>query len=350
MRYNILSAMTALSIASAAPLTIPEPSHDRWMYPSNSTPGTRAQASTFSALPSVSGLDDRWGFFLIAFDTTHAMPRGLPPHFYRIRSASVSVTVGQDDFFRYDPSEDSWQTYATPAVPASTNDADLGRPIALHGAGFRNGFTSMTFTEISAYGGNGTPGTRNAYPLGFTANGVARDVSSNVTQQFDSTPWACGIADLTPGDLVPEETVLHFLINLASPGVENYLQQSVSEGRIWFSISSLHPAVQQGGEFVSLYTKDDIYHQLFGGLAPTLTLDIEISHPLSISKQGNSILLQWPGYSGMRYFVQSSSSMLPDSWQNIHEQEFPSSGNGQLAVPYHAGSRFFRLSIQSFQP
>ena len=67
-------------------MVIAEPSQDRWMYPSNSTPGTRPQASTFSALPGSAGLDDRWGFFLFAFDTGPAVPPGLPPEIYRIRS------------------------------------------------------------------------------------------------------------------------------------------------------------------------------------------------------------------------------------------------------------------------
>lgn len=53
---------------------VSEPSHDRWMYPSNGTPGTRAQASTFSALPGSSGLDDRWGFFLLAFEWRRHSP------------------------------------------------------------------------------------------------------------------------------------------------------------------------------------------------------------------------------------------------------------------------------------
>lgn len=340
----------AASAAAGTPQHILEPSQDRWMYPANGTPGTRAQASTFSALPGAADLDDRWAFFLFAFDTGTAVPAGLPPEFYQIKAIKVTATIGQDQLFRYDPSYDGWRTYATPAVPASEADPDAGRPLELHGAGFRNGFTAATFTETSLYGGNGNPGTRNAYPLGFDETGAARDVSSNVTGQFESVPWAVGSSGLDAGALVPEGTVFSFHIDSSSPGVSTYLRDGLSAGRIWFSLDSLHPATQQAGEFVAWYTKDDVYHQLFGGIAPTLGLDVELVFPLSISRVENSVTLSWPEFAGLNFALQSSPSLASGTWQTVHQHAAGVDGDGSFTESIGPGRRFYQLAITPATP
>ena len=340
----------AATAAAGSPQTIAEPSQDRWMYPSNATPGVRAQASTFSALPGAAGFDDRWGFFLVAFDTGSAVPAGLPPEFYRIRAASVTATVGQDLLFRYDPSYDGWRTYGTPTVPAAEADADAGRPVELHGTGFRNGFSAATFSETSPQGGNGSAGTRNAFPLGFDETGTARDVSSNVTAQFESAPWAVGSCDLAPGDLVPEGTVFTFDIGVSMPGVASYLADGLSAGRLWFSLDSLHPATQQAGEFVAWYTRDDVYHQLFGGIAPTLAIDVGIDIPLAISRSENAVTLAWPEFAGFSFALQASPSLADGSWQTIHQHSAVADGQGSHSEAIVPGSRFYRLAITPTTP
>lgn len=322
-----------------------QPDHDRWFYPHNTTPGTRPQASVFSALPMSGGLDDRWGFFLLGFDTFDLLPLNLPPDCYRIRSVKLTATVGTHENFRYDPTYDSWRTYATTTRDAEVADADIGRPVELSGVGFRQGFTARTFTEISPHGSS-NPGMRHAFPLGYTTVGEARDVSSNVTMQFESVPWAIGQAPIAAGSLVPEETRFSFDLNLNLPGVTRYLQQSLSLGRLWFSLHSMHPAFEQGGEFASFYTKDDIGHELFGGLAPTLELEVEIVHPLNLQINGQQVTLQWPSYAGNRYVLQASPNLSPGSWQNLHQQDVVQDGSSQFSVPFSPGSRFFRLSLQ----
>lgn len=336
--------------AAETPQAILEPSQDRWMYPSNGTPGTRAQASTFSALPGAAGLDDRWGFFLFAFDTGAAVPVGLPPEFYQIKSVRITATIGQDFLFRYDPSYDGWRTYATPSVPASEADPDAGRPLELHGAGFRNGFSAASFTETSLHGGNGSPGTRNAHPLGFDETGAARDVSGNVTGQFESAPWAVGTTDLDPGDLVPEGTVFRFVVDAGLPGVTAYLRDGLAAGRVWFSLDSLHPATQQAGEFVAWYTKDDVYHQLFGGIAPTLELDVDLDLPFAISRSGDTISLTWPEFPGFTFALQASPSLADGSWQTIHQHAAVESGHGGFTEAVGPGARFYRLALTPTPP
>lgn len=347
---KLLVPLTFVWVAAVTAQTVVEPSHDRWMYPSNGTPGTRAQASTFSALPGAAGLDDRWGFFLFAFDTDSAVPAGLPPDFYQIKSVQVTATIGQDLLFRYDSSYDGWRTYATPSVPAQEADPDPGRPLELHGAGFRNGFNAANFTETSLHGGNGSPGTRNAYPLGFDETGAARDVSGNVTGQFESIPWAVGQADLEAGEPVPEGTVFTFAIDPALPGVSEYLRNGLSAGRIWFALDSLHPATQQAGEFVAYYTRDDIYHQLFGGLAPTLRIEADLKFPLSITREENSVVVSWPEFAGFTFVLQASPDLTPASWQPVHQHAAVEDGGGSFTEAIAPAPRFYRLAITPTQP
>ena len=354
-RLTLLALFYALDTsASGTPSTIIQPSQDRWMYPSNVTPGNRTQASTFSALPGAAGLDDRWGFFLFAFDTGAAVPAGLPPEFYQIRSVKVTAMIAQDILFAYDPSYDGWRSYSTPSVPATVADSDSGRPLELHGAGFRNGQSAASFLETSPYGGNGQPGTRNAFPLGFDATGLPRDAGNNITGQFDSVPWAVGQQPhLSPGDLVPEGTVMNFMLDASLAGVDAYLRNGLAAGRVWFSLSSLHPATQQAGEFVAYYTRDDFAHQFSianvsgyqGGIAPTLELDAEISLPLSITQDGGSVLLNWPEFPGFTFTLQASPDLSPASWQAIHQYSATSTGIGSHSEPVQPGKRFFRLGI-----
>ena len=345
--FLLLACLPALDRAAAGspPVVLAEPSHDRWMYPSNGTPGTRPQASTFSALPGATGMDDRWGFFLFAFDTGAAIPPGLPPDIYQIRAVKVSAVIGQDHLFAYDPTYDSWQTYGTPTVPPSPTDPDAGRPLELHGAGFRGAWTAGTFLETSPYGSS-LPGSRNAFPAGFDGLGNPRDVSNNITGQFESLPWAVGkTSSLAAGESVPVDTVFSFDVNVGLPGVSTYLQQGLAAGRIWFSLSSLHPATQQAGEFVAWYTRDDPYHQLFGGVAPQLVLEADLNIPVRISHSGNTVSLSWPEFAGFTHVLQASPDLTDSSWVPVHSHAASAAGTGAYSETMTGHSRFFRLAI-----
>lgn len=338
----ISSAVVGIATAATSPVVIQEPTDDRWMYPANFTPGTRAQAGTFSALPDDGGQEDRWGFFLIGFDTTSAVPAGLPTSAYRIRSVSVRATVGQDETFEYDPSYDPATSYGTPATPPAIVDADTGRPVELHGAGFRNGFTPATFAETSDYG---FP-DRNAYPLGFDATGSSRDVSRNVTDSFESIPWAVGTTtDAAPGNPVPIESEFHFAIDPALPGVDAYLRESLSNGKLWLTLSSLHPAIQQGGELASWITRDDAIHILFGGLAPQLILDVDLDLPLSIDATPSGMALTWPQFAGYTFHLQTSPNLSGGSWTTIHSESANDDTAGIFTDTTPLARRFYRLEI-----
>jgi hypothetical protein len=337
---------SSAALAAGESEVVAEPSHDRWMYPSNGTPGIRSQASTFSALPGAAGLDDRWGFFLFAFDTDTVLPAGIPAEFIAVHAVKVTAAIGQDELFAYDPSYDSWQSYATDSsTPAAMPDEDAGRPLELHGAGFRNGFQAATFVETSPYGGNGGPGSRNAFPFGFGPNGLGRDVSGNVTGGFESMPWAVGQCSLEPGMPVPEGTVFDYEINLAQPGVGTYLKDGLSAGRLWFTLSSLHPALQQGGEFVSYYTKDSQEHLLFGDLAPTLEIQVDLKIPLSISAGQNSVTLTWPQFAGFTFALQRSQTMSAGSWATVKSHDAIASTTGSFTEAKGQAAMFYRIAI-----
>jgi hypothetical protein len=223
----------------------------------------------------------------------------------------------------------------------------LGRPLELHGAGFRGAWTPLTFLETSPYGSS-VPGKRNAYPLGYDAAGTARDVSNNVTQQFDSTPWALGKNHtLAAGDLVPIDTTFDFEIDSSLPGVSEYLRQGLAAGRVWFSLSSLHPATQQAGEFVAYYTRDDVYHQLFGGLAPQLTLSASVKIPLSIERNGSQVTVTWPEFAGFTHTLQASSDMSSGSWLPVHTHAAAVNGSGVFSENLTTSKRFFRLALNA---
>jgi hypothetical protein len=247
--------------------------------------------------------------------------------------------------FNYDPDYDTWRTYGTPAVPAALADEDAGRPLELHGAGFRGAWTPATFTESSPYGSS-IPGSRNAFPLGFDAAGASRDVSNNITGQFEAMPWAVGeTGAVLPGEAVPVDAVFTFAINPTLPGVLSYLQQGLASGRIWFSLSSLHPASQQGGEFASWYTKDYIYHQLFGGQAPTLTIEAELNLPLTISRAGNQVNLSWPEFAGFTHTLQASPDLAAGAWAPVHSHSAIADGPGGFSENTDLPARFYRLAI-----
>lgn len=339
-----IAAAGLLLPAAADPVTLPEPDADRWMYPMNATPGTRGQASTFSALPAAAADDDRYAFFLIRFDTTDAVPAGLDPERYRVRAAMLTATVGQDEGFVYDPTADPLESFGTPDVPAAVEDEDAGRPVELHGAGFRGGFTAGDFSETSPHAGGS--GGRNAHPLGFTAGGEPRDISDNVREGFDAVPWAIGESPaLTPGERVPMETPFRFEIDTGLPGVAAYLREGLAAGHLWLSLSSLHPATQMGGEFASWLTRDDAVHELLGGLAPTLTLDVELSLPLTLERTAGRSRLEWPEFAGFTHVLEAGPDLSGDSWSELTRRAATADGTGAHLHDTDAGRHFYRIRL-----
>ena len=295
------------------------------MYPSNSTPGTRPTASTFSFLP-FTGVDDRFGQFVIKFDTVAmGIPAGLGPENYEVHRLVFTAVYASADSLQYDPTEDP---LASLGSAPSIADPDAGRPLELHGTGFRGGFTAATFQETSPFG------SRNAFASSFDEAGVARDVTNSVTLGYESQPWSIGqitvpmdlnantrvYQPLAPGQVIPVYARVTFEINLAVPGVSNYVRQGLHQGFLWFTLSSFHPVTGPGSSgFPAYFTRDHPEQTLYGDVAPTL--DAEYSLPLRIATftrdSAGHAGLTWNGSPGFQYVVETRDDLATGIWSPL---------------------------------
>jgi hypothetical protein len=271
---------------------------DRWMYPFNSTPGSRPVAGVFSTFGDESGVDTRHGQFVLAWDTAPAIPAGWPPHHYLVRSARVSVTVSRGEVFVNDSTPDAHATYRFPDDPEHQPDLDPGRPLELFGTGFRNGFGPFSFLANSPFGGAAT-GRRNAFAAGFSPAGELVDVGSNLGKTnvdfptFPSRPFAFGqINDVPAGELVPAGSRIVFEIDLGDPLTLGYVRSGLARGRLWFTITWLGGSEGFVGAptFPELATAENLIHP-----GPTLELVGTSVRPADTDDDG-----------------------LPDEWKTFH--------------------------------
>ena len=252
-----------------------ESDFDRWFYGVNQSPGIRPEGSVFAA--PLDGLDDnRLGVVIVGFDTSASIPIGMGPASYDLASLVLTMTVSRDREFVYDPTFDALATYG--AEP----DSDLGRPLELYGAVPTNGFTDFgfgsaeptDFNEGSAYQ---TDGVRNVYPSDF-AGGVARNVTNNVTEGFETNPWAIGrTTEVNPGDEVTKDAAFTFELDLLNSDVVGYLRDGLNRGKVFFALSNLAETTQQSTIGVpNFWMRESVGHFIFDGTAPVLDLEVEI--------------------------------------------------------------------------
>lgn len=249
---------------------------DRWMYPFAFTGGMRTTAPTFGAVGSAD-FDNRDGQVLLGFQTASQVATGQGAASYQINSIRIKAMVDVPGDFLYDPTYDGYASYL-----AGGTDSDAGRPIELHGVGFRNGYTGLSFgpndgqtpgfEESTAFGPQ-SQGTRNAYALGYLA-GQPVDVSNNVDGTVESNPWSIGSANLIAGTSVPGQTLFTFELSLTDPNIVAYLQQGLNSGSLGFAITSLHEASQTGGPAVPQWIMRE--NATLGAIAPTLEIDYSI--------------------------------------------------------------------------
>lgn len=347
--HLIASGLTAFllstGLAMAAPFTLLQPSGDRWMYWQGDFSGVRVSASVYGAYGPFDyvsqgyDFDDRHAQMLVDFDTSQIAQPGLGAENYDVSSIVVSIVVDQGNAFVYDPTHDPLGTY-TGAV-----DPDSGRPLELFGVGYRGSFSLANFRENSAYQSlSGNKNVRNAYAMDFIA-GLSRDVSNNVEQNFEVRPWAIGQftgqveldgsflpGSLTAGQLVPQDAVMEFNVNLSNPLIRAYVQAGLHAGRLQFMVSSLLGYSYQddegaSGGFPSFYTKESIYHvpkdSIF--LAAQLNGEVAIqSAPvhrpaLSISRDSATgrKRIWFHAQEGHSYQFKFSSDLTSNEWSNL---------------------------------
>ncbi len=321
----------ALTISAAAqPFTLnfSQPSLDRWMYPFNQSPGTRATAPVFGTFGDGNGVDTRHGQFLLGFDTFAQVATNLGPRNYLIRRVRLTAMINRDLTFRYDPTPDDYRTYFETNHAEYRPDTDPGKPIELFGVDFRNGYTAATFLENTDFNTNAAAwadaGGRTAFAAGFDTNGVLVDVSNNVGKtnvafpRFEVYPFAIGqTTTVAPGDYVPTGTLITFELNLADPLVVQYLQTALDTGRLRLMLTSLSESefVDGTGTFVPSWP--DFF-----------TRDSVLGDPPTLEFEGTAISATDSDHDG-----------LPDDWENFYftnltqtaEADFDQDGAGNHA-------------------
>jgi hypothetical protein len=273
--------------------TIAQPSIDRWMYPFAGN-GSEQQAPIYAAL-GVPGFDDRDSQFVLAFDTTGAVPPRRGPNAYRVNSLTLRVTTNNAPRFAYDPTFDSVFASVPATDPQFLADVDTGKPIEVFAAGFRNGLGATTFAENSlfTFGHPQVEGVRSAYAARLAPDGsVAGDLSNQVANKIEQGGLGVGVASgVTPGELVPQGTTFAFTIDLNQPGAQRYFRQGLSDGRIFLVVSSLHPAAGGPGggtgdpQYPSFYTKENPLAPL-ADVEPTLEFDVAVGALIDFNNDG----------------------------------------------------------------
>lgn len=302
-----LAVVSAMAHAQVLAPAWDAPTGDRWMYPFNGTPGTRATATTF-ATPLLAEFDNRDAQFILMFNTAGDIPSALGLPSYRIVSARVTATIATGDQFRYDPTFDAVDTYRATTDPLYTPDGDTGRPIELYPLGYRDGFSLASFAETSPFNVVGNPFVdaseiRVAYAAAYSAQGVATDISNNVRDGVEVSPLAIGQADVTPGVLVPIDTVFTFDVNVCTPEAQRYFAEAFNAGKLNLVISSLHDASfdPDGGPgdplYPVFYTRENPIGQFFG-FSPTLELVVRVGSAGDYNGDGNRDFFDVIGFLG----------------------------------------------------
>lgn len=240
-----LMASTASLLADPIRFEPAVPSIDRWMYPFNSTPGSRPAAPVFGTYGDDSGVDTRHGQFLLAWDPTPGIPAGHEPRRYLLRSVQLIVQSIREGSFLNDSTPDAYETFLMEGQAGATPDSDPGRPLELFGVGFRGAFNRTDFTAASPFGSAGAGG-RNAFAAGFDPQGNLVDVGNNVGKTdpafptFPSRPFATStIPGVGQGDPVPSGSDIVFDLDLSDPLVLGYLRRSLQQGRLWLAVTWL---------------------------------------------------------------------------------------------------------------
>jgi hypothetical protein len=281
--------MTSAAGAQVYIVDFDEPDFDRWMYPFNFSNGTRASGSVFSAY-NEPDYDVRDAQVIIGFETSSQVPAGEGASMYQISNAEFRIAMTSTSTFVYDESFDPWQTTLDPADPDYIADTDAGNPVELFGTGFRGSWSLATFLESSPFrdvGGSNYRSVRNAFATDFNG-GTPRDISNHTDDREDVFPFAIGQAAIPPGTPVPVNTEFVFTFDLANPDVVAYLQQALDAGSLRLTISSMMPAVFDGGaggtgEVASVYFREDFFAL---GLSGRLTMDVEIGIDADLNDDG----------------------------------------------------------------
>ncbi len=316
--FDIDNPRIALEGGGAESLATNTPSYDRWMYPFNaSSPlGNRPTASTFGALDP--NFDNRDAQVYFGFILTNEVPAGLGAEAYQILRCTLEATMNGGTT-EYDPTQDAWTSYLDPTQALYTADADLGRPMELFGAGWRNGFTPWTFGENGAFQTAPPPyrAKRNVYALGIRSNTLV-DVSNSVDPTgdgsgiggFDPLPFAVGVAGLTPGDVIPLPTTFRFDLDVDEPLIQGYLRESFDNGILGLVIATLHPSVFMGPSVFPVWDqKESIV-----GTPAALEVEYRVASRLDLGFTGAVRVARWT-MKPAPLLLEAAGDLLAPQWR-----------------------------------
>ena len=344
----ILSGATS---ALAQPFSIQSAPSDiaRWMYPFNASPANRATASVFSGFGSVGSFDTRDAQFLLAWNTSNSIPTGMGARSYLVSRVRVTLTIASGNQYIYRGTLRDYRAYFPTNDPSYLPPADTNCPVELFGAGFRGGYTALTFPQDGPFksAGGAYYTNRNAYAACFDTSGVLVDVSNNVGDDgtneiaaaFEVAPFAVGqTTNVSPGQLMPAGSQLTFELNLDDPLIYSYVQSGLDSGRLDFVAATLLAASYGGTpNYPNFYT-------------PFNTLADPDQYPL-LDIEGTVV----------RAYLDSDADGLPDDWEQFcfgrlglgATNSFTGDGVSNLAKyiagtnPTNSANNFRLLSIQN---
>ncbi len=271
--------LTGTCLAQTGPISLSfdEPVRDRWNYPFSATPGTRTNATIFGAT-GIEGFDDRDGQFIVGFDTAGEIPTGLGAGAFRVVSARVALVIQNDFQFVYDATPDALASFFPIDDPDYVEDTTPGRPIELYATGYRNGFTIDSWEETSAFGGPPiippAEGARNAFAAFYSSVDDVVDLSRQVRERVESTPFAIGqTTGVAVGEFVPAETVFTFDVNTCAPGASAFFDASFDAGKVNLTVTSMHSAEFGSTAFPAFFTRENALSPILG-YAPRLELTV----------------------------------------------------------------------------
>ena len=348
VRLDIL--LKTMATGEGIEASFDKPSQDRWNYPRNSTPGTRALASLFRSTDEVGVY--RYGTFIVGFDTSDLIPGGNASDAYQITSAQLRLMTSGNFEVPYDPSYDPVASHLPETHELYIADEDNGRPIHVFGTGFRNDFNIETWNETTPYSPGGDA-QRTVFPVIIDESGLPKDVSLAVDYDnpSDAAPFAVGrLEDTQAGDLIPEDTWMIFDINLNHSGTLGYLQQGLFQGKLSFTFTSLNEGGREVRTYPEFYTSDHLV-----GEAPQLQLSVRIvdgpilpAPPVitSIRRTADGVTIQFTstesGTIGIRWTTDFTS------WAEVASLAVEQLGDGQYEwtdSQVDAAMKFYRVFI-----
>jgi hypothetical protein len=304
------------------------PSKDRWNYLFNISPGRRTAASIFRA-PEENGFS-RHGMFVIGFDTSEIVPPGLSPESYQLESIEFQARLTGNFQVEYDPTPDSVLIFLPEDHEQFQPDADSGHPLELMGVGFRNGWDELSWKEDTEYI-TGENAERNVFPAVLNDQGEITDASLAVDFENpkELQSLAIGVvAELEPGELLPEGGLVTFTLDLNQDWVRAYVQRGLSIGYLYFSVTGLQSGGQDARTFPEFHTSESLL-----GTPPSLTMKYAIQQAPASPPQITS--LDWSEGRAALAFEGAENGMFQirhtedlNTWRVIASPEITQTGEG----------------------